>query len=133
MSAQAANPELPRGAPETRRYKFGTPTALDKPVVGEDEITTLDYVNLAGANAIMRATMDMKIADVDDTDYRLDLLRDGRLVFSIYASQLARDLDFVPEVFPTNVSAGQYQWNLTQTKGTLAARQLTVTWQVRLV
>jgi len=106
---------------------------LDKPVVGEDEITTLDYVNLAGANAIMRATFDMKIADVDDTDYRLDLLRDGRLVFSIYASQLARDLDFVPEVFPTNVSAGQYQWNLTQTKGTLAARQLTVTWQVRLV
>lgn len=131
--ARPVNPQLPVGAPETRRYSISAPSGLNVRVLAQDDKTKENVVNLSGPNSILRATFDQNISDVGTNDYQIDFLRDGFIVFSVFASQLAMDLDFVPEVFPINVQAGQYQIGVTQVKGTAAARKLTITWQTRLV
>jgi len=124
------NTDIPQGMPEVRNVTFTTPTGLNVAVRGADQETGETYLRLGTINSIIRAIADL---DIDDAvDYKFEITRDSYVVYRLYSRQLARDLQYVPEVFPLNLRPADYQIYMTQTAGTLAGRTLTLTFQTRL-
>lgn len=130
MSARM-NTDIPQGMPEIRNVTFATPSGLNVAVRGADAETGETYLRLGTINSIIRAIANL---DIDDAvDYKFEITRDSYVVYRMYSRQLARDLQYVPEMFPLNLRPGDYQIYMTQTAGTLAGRTLTLTFQARLI
>ena len=125
------NQDIPQGMPEVRNITFAAPSGLNIAVRGADAETGETYFRLGTINAIIRAIADLAVADA--VDYKFEITRDSYVVYRMYSRQLARDLQYVPEMFPLNLRSGDYQIYMTQTSGNVTGRTLTLTFQSRLI
>lgn len=127
------NPELPRGASETRIFNFAAGAALNTKIIGSDQGTGETFFNLAGANSVLRMIIPGLLDSTTDRRYRVVIARDTREVAKFYTPQLTQDSAVLPPVYPANLQPGQYQMYLYQELGDLEAIDLMVTFQTPLI
>ena len=114
--------------PETRRYTFAQPSALNVEVLGNDALTGQGFITLQEGNMIDRVIIDT------NGDWDIILKRDGKEVRRWPGSLLRSDQQgpYFPG-FPLTVRPGQIQLWAEQRSGTLAANGISVVWQHSLV
>ena len=127
------NPDLPRGQSQTRIYDFAAPPALNTRVIGSDQETGESFFNVTTLNSILRIVLPSITESQTALEYKIVIARDAVPIHTFHTPQLGRDLQVIPVVFPANLSPGQYQIYLYQTKGDPTAQTAMVTFQVQLV
>lgn len=125
------NSDLPQGIAVEQLIDFAAPTALNTNVRGLDRDTGLTDFNLRQANSLLRAFLDLTLEE-NDRNYVIEFTINGFARRRFYSESLKSDQQFVPENFPQNFLPGQYQVQIRQTTGALAARTLLLKWQVPL-
>ena len=106
------------GIQDTRQVDFSTPSALNVAVFGKDNETGLDFFNAVSANTMIRIVANIGSA----VAYEIDLVRDGKVTRTIPGEFLSPTLPGpIWPPFPYLVNPGQFQIQIRQTKGTLAA------------
>ena len=106
------------GIQDVRQVDFSQPTALNVAVFGKDNETGLDFFNAVSANMMIRIIADIGSA----VGYEIDLVKDGKVTRTIPGQFLSPTLPGpVWPPFPYVVAPGQFQVQIRQTKGALAA------------